>query len=276
MSSNLEGKVAIITGGSQGIGLAVAETLAQLGVHLVIAARSVEKLEAAASQLRQIGVRVLAVPTDVACQSDLERLVAATVVEFGRLDILVNNAGIEAFRVFHDIPLDQISATIQTNTIGSLLLARLVIPEMQKHGWGRIINMSSTAGIQAPPFGAVYAATKSSLLQFSMSLRLEYAGTGISATAICPGFTDDGGIYEQIKKEMGRGAPYLLGGTNVKSVSKSVIRALRSDPPVIVVDRFGMRVFFVIANIFPRLGEWFTHKIATRFFRKLATKRDES
>lgn len=276
MSGSLEGQVALITGGSQGIGLVVATALARKGMNLVLAARSVGKLEAAAEELRKSGVRVLAVPTDVSQRADLERLVAAAVSEFGGIDVLVNNAGIEAFRSFHEIPVDQIEATIATNTVGSIVLTRLVIPVMLKKGRGRIINMASTAAIQAPPYGATYAATKASLLQFSMALRLEYAGSGISATAICPGFTDEGGIYEVIKNEMGRRVPFLMGGTTAEAVAKKVIKALRTDPPVIVVEQLGVRIFFVISNVFPRFGEWLTHKVATRFFRKLAGKLDEN
>lgn len=273
--SALEGKVALITGASQGIGKVVAAALAREGMDLILAARSVDKLEAVATELRKSGVRVLTVPTDVSKLTDLQKLVEASVAEFGTIDVLVNNAGIEAFQQFHEIPIDKIEATIQTNTMGSILLTRLVIPVMVKQGSGRIINMASTAAIQAPPYGATYAATKASLLQFSMALRLEYAGSGISATAICPGFTDEGGIYEVIKQEMGRRVPWLVGGTTADKVAKKVIKALRSDPPRIIVDRPGPRLFFVIAFIFPRLGEWLTHKVATRFFRKLATKRNE-
>ena len=276
MSGSLEGQVALITGGSQGIGRAIAGALARKGMNLVLAARSADKLELAATELRQSGVRVLTVPTDVSKLSDLQHLVDAAVAEFGRIDVLVNNAGIEAFRAFHEIPIEQIAATIATNTTGSILLTRLVIPVMLQRGTGRIINMASTAAIQAPPYGATYAATKASLLQFSMALRLEYAGSGISATAICPGFTDDGGIYEFIKQEMGRRVPWMMGGTTAEAVANKVIQALRSDPPMMIVDRPGVRVFFALSHIFPRFGEWMTHKVATRFFRKLATKRDEN
>lgn len=132
MSDSLEGKVALITGGSQGIGRAVATALAQKGMNLVLAARSVDKLENAAVELRQIGVRVLTVPTDVSKRADLEHLVAAAVAEFGGIDVLVNNAGIESFRVFHEMPIELIEATVQTNTIGTLLLTRLVIPVIDR------------------------------------------------------------------------------------------------------------------------------------------------
>ncbi len=275
MSDSLEGKVALITGGSQGIGRVVATALAQKGMNLVLAARSVDKLEVAAEELRQIGVRVLTVPTDVSKRADLEHLVAAAVAEFGGIDVLVNNAGIESFRVFHEMPIELIEATIQTNTIGTLVLTRLVIPVMQRKSWGRVINMSSTAAILSPPYGAIYAATKASMLQFTMALRLEYFGTGISATAICPGFTENGGIYETIIQEMGKGVPWLLRGTTAETVAKKVIKALRTDPPVIIVDRPGARAFFIVASLFPRLGEWVSRKVALRYFRRLATQRDE-
>jgi len=274
MSDSLEGKVALITGGSQGIGRVVATALASQGMNLVLAARSVGKLEEAAAELRQSGVRVLTVPTDVTKRADLERLVAAAVAEFGGIDVLVNNAGIEAFRAFHDLSVEEIEATIATNTTGSIILTRLVIPVMLKQGRGRIIMMSSSAAFQAPPFAATYAATKASLFQFSQALRLEYKGSGISISAICPGFTDDGGIYEYIKTTMGRRVPFLLRGTTAQKVAKKVIKALRTDPPVIVVDQIGVRIGSVISFIFPRFGEWLTMKVALRFFRKLANKRE--
>lgn len=275
MPNSLEGQVALITGGSQGIGRAVALALAAQGMNLVLAARTASKLETTAEELRKSGVRVVTVPTDVSKLEDLERLVATCVSEFGGIDVLVNNAGIEAFQSFHKLPIEEIEATIATNTTGTILLTRLVIPEMLKKGRGRIINMSSTAALMAPPFGATYAATKASLYQFSMALRLEYRGTGISISAICPGFTADGGIYEFIKKTMGRGMPFLLRGTTADKVAKKVVKALRTDPPVLVVDTFGVRLSAVLANIFPRYGEWLTNKIAYRYFRRLAAKRDE-
>ena len=275
MPNSLEGQVALITGGSQGIGRAVALALAAQGMNLVLAARTASKLEATAEELRKSGVRVVTVPTDVSKLDDLQRLVATCISEFGGIDVLINNAGVEAFQTYHKIPIEKIQATIATNTTGSLLLTRLVIPEMLKKGRGRIINMSSTAALLAPPYGATYAATKASLYQFSMALRLEYKGTGISISAICPGFTQDGGIYEFIKKTMGRGMPFLLRGTTADTVAKKVLKALRTDPPVLVVDTIGIRIAIVWASIFPRFGEWLTHKLAFRYFRRFATNREE-
>lgn len=275
MPNSLEGQVALITGGSQGIGRAVALALAAQGMNLVLAARTASKLEATAEELRKSGVRVVTVPTDVSKLSDLKHLVATCVSEFGGIDVLVNNAGIEAFQSFHKLPIEKIQATITTNTLGTILLTRLVIPEMLKKGRGRIINMSSTAALMAPPFGATYAATKASIHQFSMALRLEYRGTGISISSICPGFAQDGGIYEVIKETMGRGMPFLLRGTTADKVAKKVIKALRSDPPVLVIDTPGVRLSIVLASIFPRFGEWLTHKVAYRYFRRLAVKREE-
>ncbi len=275
MPNSLEGQVALITGGSRGIGQAVARALAAQGMNLVLAARTVSTLEATAEELRKSGVRVITVPTDISKLADLERLVATCIAEFGGIDVLINNAGIEAFHAFHLLTIAEIEATITTNTIGTILLTRLVIPEMLKKGHGRIINMTSTAAYQAPPFGAVYAATKASLYQFSMALRLEYKGTGISISAICPGFTKDGGIYEFITQTMGRSVPFLLRGTTAEKVARKVVQALRTEPPVVVVEWLGVRITAVLAFIFPRFGEWVSHKVAYRFFRRLAYKRFE-
>ncbi len=167
----LRGCTAVVTGASAGIGLAVAQRLAQAGANLVLAARRPDVLENAAATVRAMGVQSLAVPTDVSRREALEALVDRAIGEFGSIDVLVNNAGIEAFHRYEELPLDRIVETIAVNLTSALLLTRLVIPHMLKAGRGHIVNMASTAGKFGIPYGAAYGTTKAGLINFTHALR---------------------------------------------------------------------------------------------------------
>jgi short-subunit dehydrogenase len=266
----LRGSTALITGASAGIGLAVARELARRGANLVIAARRPDKLDEAATSLRELGVKVLAVPTDVGRREDLDKLVETTFRESPTIDILVNNAGIEAFCHFADLPPERIEETIRVNLTSALLLTRLVVPHMLAAGRGHIVNMSSTAGKLGPPFGAVYATTKAGLIAFTQSLRGEYRNRGLSASVICPGFADEGGIYDRMKSETGRQSPPLVGSTTADRVARAVIKAIEKDRPEIIVNSPPLRPIAVLAQMFPSLGASVVRSVSVRFLKRVA------
>lgn len=267
----LRGRTAIVTGASRGIGLVVATALAREGVNLVLAARSAELLELLAADLRRLGVRAIAIPTDVSNQQQLQHLVDATLQEFGGIDILVNNAGIEAFRPFHMIDPADIVETVQVNLISTLLLTRLVLPHMLAAKCGHIVNMSSTSGKYGPPYGATYGATKSAMISLTQSLRGELHKTGVSASVICPGFVNDGGIYEEIRQRVGRKIPWFLRPVTATSVANAVNDCIRNDLPEKIVAMPKMRTVFAFYQLFPRLGELLTSPPLRRYFKKVAT-----
>jgi short-subunit dehydrogenase len=266
----LRGCTALVTGASAGIGLAVARRLAASGANLVIAARRADKLEEAAGSLRAMGVRVLTVPTDVGRRDDLEKLVEAAVREMGTIDVLVNNAGIEAFCHYADLPLDQIDETVRVNLTSALMLTRLVVPHMLAARRGHVVNMSSTAGKHGPPFGAVYATTKAGLIAFTQAFRAEYRSRGISASVICPGFADDGGIYDRMKANSGRRSPALVGSTTADHVARAVVRAIEKDRPEIIVNWPPLRPVMVFAQLFPTLGATVIRAAVVRFLKRVA------
>jgi len=268
----LRGRTAIITGASRGIGMLVAKRLATEGMNLALAARSTDKLEQLATELLQQGVKVIYLQTDVAKESDLVRLVDATIAEFGTIDVLVNNAGIEAFKPFQFIDSADIVQTIQTNLTASLLLTRFVLPHMLKNGRGHIVNMASTAGKFGPAFGAAYGASKAGLIAFTQSLRVELYKTGVSATAICPGFADDGGIYEVIKERTGRKMPWYVGSTSAQEVARVVVKAIQHDKPDVIVNFPALRPVFTLNQAFPRIGEWLVRITTRRFLKQAATR----
>jgi short-subunit dehydrogenase len=266
----LRGATAVVTGASAGIGLAVARRLARKGANLVIAARRPEKLEDTAASLRGLGVKVLAVPTDVGRRDDLDRLVEAALRELQTIDVLVNNAGIEAFCHFADLPAERIEETIRVNLTSAVMLTRLVVPHMLAAGRGHVVNMSSTAGKLGPPFGAVYATTKAGLIAFTQSLRSEYRNRGVSASVICPGFADEGGIYDRMKAESGRHSPPLVGSTTADRVARAVIKAVEKDHPEIIVNSPPVRPIAVLMQMFPSLGASVVRAASVRFLKRVA------
>ena len=269
---DLRGRTAIVTGASRGIGQVVAKALVDEGMNIVLAARSVAPLELLATELRLKGARILVVPTDVADEIQLKTLVEATLHEFGGIDLLVNNAGIEAFRPFHLIEPSDIVQTIHVNLTATLLLTRFVLPHMLKAGRGHIVNMASVAGKYGPAYGGAYGASKAGMIAFTQSLRGELYKSGVSASAICPGFADDGGIYEVIKERTGRGTPWYLGSTSASTVARALIRSVRHDQPELILNFPALRPVFTLCQAFPRLGELIVRVTTRKFLKRAATR----
>jgi len=269
----LAGRAAIITGASGGIGLKTAQALAQEGMHLVLAARGEEQLALAAASLSLGENRAITVPTDVTDPNALEYLVERTMDEFGAVDVLVNNAGVETYREFQHLAVEDIIRTIEVNLTATIILSRLVLPTMLSAKRGHIVNMSSTAGKHGPPYGTAYGASKAGMISFTESLRCEYHGSGVSASAICPGFTDGGGIYERMKEALGRGTPFQVGSTSAAAVARAVVRSIKKDLPEVIVNWPPLRPVTVLAEISPSLGEWIIRTASSRFLRRVALSR---
>ncbi len=272
---DLSGRVAVVTGGSSGIGLAIARALLAEGVRVVLAARNETTLDSARRSLVEEvdGAEVETVPTDVGVVEDCERLVETTLDRFGQIDLLVNNAGIETYGHFHESTPEEIAATIGVNLTAAIVLSRLVVPHMLERGTGHVVNLSSTAGKHGPPFGTAYGASKAGLISLTESLRLEYHGTGVSASAVCPGFTKSGGMYERMRREIGSGAPPWIGHTTTRRVARATIVAVRRNRPETIVNVPPFRPTSVLAEWFPRLAEWLYRKAAKRWLQKVADAR---
>ena len=277
MIKDLSGLTAIITGASSGIGLHIAQRLAAEKINLVLAARSADKLEILAESLhRKFDIKALAVPTDVTDEQQLRRLVDEATSHFGIIDLLINNAGIETYYPFEAIGIDQLTRTIETNLTSALILSRLVVPIMLDQRSGHIVNMSSTAGKHGPAFGAAYGISKAGLISLTQSLRAEHHGSGISASVICPGFTNEGSIYERMKQQLGRGTPPLMGAASMNAVTKAVLKAIKQDKPECIVNWPPMRPVFAISALWPRWGEQLIRWGSFRFLRRVAKSRAEA
>ena len=138
------------------------------------------------------------------------------------------------------------------------------------------MNMSSTAGKHGPAYGAAYGVSKAGLISLTESLRGEFHGRGVSASVICPGFTHDGGIYERMKQAAGRGTPPQMGATSADAVARAVVKAIRNDRPEVLVNWPPMRPVFVLAELWPALGEWIIRRSSVRFLKRIATRRNLS
>ncbi len=184
----LAGKIALVTGASQGLGRATAERLARCGVHLAICARRPAVLAQAAADLRQVaGGEVLALPCDVSQPAQIEAFVAATVTRWGGVDILVNNAGTSAAAPFLDVSDAQWQADWDLKLMAAVRFCRLVIPGMQRRGGGRIVNVTTIGG-KAPTARALpTSVTRAAGINLTKSLATEYAADKILVNTICLG-----------------------------------------------------------------------------------------
>ena len=223
-TSSLAGKVAIVTGASRGIGLAIAHGLILEGVHVGMCGRTAPLVERRASELSELGPgQAIGSACDVANTDDAAGLVARTLDAFGRLDVLVNNAGIGIFAPVSEMNPADFRRVIETNLIGVFNMCHLAIPVMKRSGGGYIINISSLAGANAFAGGAAYNASKFGLNGFSEALMQDVRYDGIRVSYVMPGSvaTEFGG------KEPGTGSDWKLAP---EDVAEAVVDLLRFEP----------------------------------------------
>lgn len=184
----LDGRVALITGGTQGLGLAMARALAQAGADIIVTSRDQEKARQSAANLAaETGCRVVGLAVDVTDAQAIERMVEAALEAFGRIDILVNNAGINIRKPLEEFDEASWDLVQGTNLKAPFLCARAVARHMKKQGSGRIINLASMLGQVALPERSAYCASKGGVIQLTKVLALELAAHNITVNAICPG-----------------------------------------------------------------------------------------
>jgi 3-oxoacyl-[acyl-carrier protein] reductase len=187
----LQGKIAIVTGSSSGIGKAIALRFGEEGSTVVVAARRLDRCEQTAAQIRKRGGEVAVIQTDVSDERQVDSLILETVNRFGRLDILVNNAGVVAGGRLADTSTKKFDEVLNTNLRGTFFCCRAGFQQMKKQGGGLIINISSIAGIQAWAGTSTYSASKHGIMALTKSLADEGRALNIKVSAICPGMVAD-------------------------------------------------------------------------------------
>lgn len=184
----LDGKVAFITGGSRGLGLAMGKAMAQAGARVVLTSRNQDDVTKAAQEVEnESGQRAMGLQMDVTNEEQVAAAVKRTVDEFGRLDILVNNAGINIRKPIKDFSLDEWKQVIDINLTGVFICTRAVADQMIAQKSGRVINMGSMMSTISMPERVAYASSKGAVLQLSRTIALEWAPYNITVNTICPG-----------------------------------------------------------------------------------------
>lgn len=196
---DLTDKVAIITGGGTGIGRAIALEFARAGANSTIASRNLGNLEKVAEEVKSMGKRCLAIATDIRIPEQVDKMVQQTVNEFGRVDIMVNNAGASFMCPVDDLSPNGWDAIVNINLKGTFLCSKAAGKVMIQQKAGKIINITSVAGIDGSPLMAHYGAAKAGVVDFTKSLAIEWAKHNITVNAIAPGLIETEGVKAQME-----------------------------------------------------------------------------
>ncbi len=243
---DLTGSVAIITGGSVGLGKQMAEGLAEMGANLVLCARKKDRCDKAAEDLKQLGVETLALGCDVKSRDNVQAVVDATLSRFGRIDILINNAGASWGAPIEEMRLEHWNKVIETNLTGTFLFSQTVGKIMVGQRSGKIINIASVAGLRgsSPEFQAIgYHTSKGGLIIFTKDLACKWAMHNIHVNAIAPGWFPtnmSGVLIEQNGEALRKRIPLNRFGNDYDLKGAAVFLASRASDyvtgQVLVVD----------------------------------------
>jgi short-subunit dehydrogenase len=247
---DVAGACAVVTGAAGGIGAVIARVLAGEGMNVVLVDKDAESLVAVAAALTRSGVQVVSVTGDITREEDRAALIATALDAFGRIDVLVNNAAVIDWSSFVEQDPERIVELVTTNLTATLLLTRAVLPAMVQQGFGRVVTVSSLEGKVGIAHTATYGATKAALLVWNAALRSELAGTGVTATAVAPGYVTEAGMWAR----WGIPAPRLGGAVTPDRVARVVLRALRQNRQEVIVRSTPTRPLLALIALRPELG----------------------
>jgi short-subunit dehydrogenase len=232
---DIGGRVAVVTGASRGLGRAIAQTLFDHGMKVVVSARHGEELEDFRNQLDRSGTRTLAVPADVTLAADRVGLVAAARRKFGEVDVLVNNAGTDHPEFFAEADFGRAEKMVELNLVALMGMTQVVLPGMLARRSGQIVNIASMAGLAPVPYASVYAATKAAVINFSQSLRYEVADAGVGVSVVCPYYVRDAGLFHENSggdSQIPTVSPEDVGASVVSAITRNRARVL-STPAIV-------------------------------------------
>ena len=255
-----------MTGGSSGLGKAIAGAFAARGASVVIAARRADALAATAEELRAHGHEVAAVVADITRDEDVERLFAKTIERFGKLDVLVNNAGRSMRGSVAETTTEAFRELLDLNVLGLVRCTRAALPHLLASR-GHIVNIGSLAGKSAARWVGAYPASKFAVTAYSQQLRLELAEKGLHVLLVCPGpiareSDHDDGSPERADVPAGLPPNAYKPGAGVRTqalvparLADDIVRACESRRAELVRPR-SARLLFALAQLWPRLGDW--------------------
>ncbi|MCP4138995.1 MAG: SDR family oxidoreductase [Chloroflexi bacterium] len=259
-------KVVIITGASSGIGRQMALDLAEDGAWLVLAARSLDKLNSLEDECTQLGARAISVQTDVSDENQCKALIDATIAEFDRIDILINNAGITARNRFDEMQvLWPFEKVMQVNYLGSVYCSYYALPHLKKSK-GQLVGVSSMTGKVGVPNRSAYSASKFAMVGFFDALRVELADSGVSVTVTYPDFVETGSRLESIgpdgnsvKEAFKRGGKVM----GVEEASEIMLEAIAQRKRESILSTRG-KFTPLLKILFPNLVDRLVQKAANK------------
>lgn len=217
--AGVTGRVALVTGASQGIGRACALALAEGGALVALAARNEEKLAAVAKEIESKGGQAAAFRMDVSNEDEVKAAVKAAIERFGKIEILVNNAGVTKDTLLMRMKRADWESVIQTNLSGAFFTTQAVISSMLKQHWGRIVNITSVFGQTGQAGQANYSASKAGLIGFTMAMAREVASRSITVNAVAPGYIETAmteGLAAELKAKVNEMIPLGRAGTDME------------------------------------------------------------
>ena len=248
----MQGKVAIVTGASRGIGRVIAQSLAQKGSKIIAIARSMDNLSKTCQLIEDKGGQATPIMADMIQSENFDQLIERATSIYGRLDILVNNAGVEQYQHFKKYSSDYIDNCLKTNLHAPILLSKSILPQLLEQGSGHIINIASLAGKKGVSYNSIYSASKSGLIMWTDAMRQELSQTSVNISVVCPGFIRDSGMFH----DSGQSAPKLLGSSLPQDVADGVIKCIRNNSAEVIVNPGPMKPLLALNQISPRLGDW--------------------
>jgi 3-hydroxybutyrate dehydrogenase len=240
---SINGKVALVTGSTSGIGLGIAQSLARQGVHLTLNGfGDAEAAKAAVLAVALSGVRVDYHGADMSRPDQIEDLIRHTEASFGRLDILVNNAGIQHVAPIEEFPVERWDAVIAINLTSAFHTTRLALPGMRARNWGRVLNIASAHGLVASANKSAYVAAKHGLVGMTKSVALETATTGITVNAICPGWVLTPLVQKQVD------ARAAAEGVSVEEAKKALLGEKQPSLQFTTPEQLGELAVFLCSE----------------------------
>jgi 3-oxoacyl-[acyl-carrier protein] reductase len=221
----LKGRVALVTGAAQGIGKSIAEALAKEGADIIVSDINIELAKITANEISGLGVKSIAVKTNVADANDVAASVEQAVKEFGKIDILVNNAGITKDNLLIRMKDEDWDAVLSVNLRSMFLCTKAIAPLMMKNRWGRIVNIASIVGEMGNFGQANYSAAKAGAIGLTKTVARELASRGVTCNAIAPGFIDTAmtqKLSDDVKKRLCEQIPLTRLGTP-EDIAKAVV-----------------------------------------------------
>ena len=248
----MQGKVAIVTGASRGIGRVIAQSLAQKGSKIIAIARSMDNLSKTCQLIEDKGGQATPIMADMIQSENFEVLIERATSVYGRLDILVNNAGVEQYQHFKKYSSDYIDNCLKTNLHAPILLSKSILPQLLDQGSGYIINIASLAGKKGVSYNSIYSASKSGLIMWTDAIRQELSQTDVNISVVCPGFIRESGMFH----DSGQSAPKLLGSSLPQDVANGVIKCILNNSAEVIVNPGPMKPLLALNQISPQLGDW--------------------